>query len=124
MHKANNKCTDWATPARLVPPDWSDESGPAITPNWEAPVRPVPLTGQTGSVQPEHKAKGVRAIWSKVIRLGLQVVLDHFAPFSQHKQYTFQFMHQNLAIESLKYYNKVQTHNSTTNVLKSTKIKF
>jgi hypothetical protein len=34
-------------------------------------------------------------------------------------------MHHNLEIESLNYYNKVQTHNSTdTNVLKSTKIKF
>jgi hypothetical protein len=67
----------------------------------------------------------VRAIWSKVIRPGLQAGLDHFAPFSQHKQYTIQFMHHNLAIESLKYYNKVQTHSSThTNVLKSTKIKF
>jgi hypothetical protein len=31
-------------------------------------------------------------------------------------------MHHNLAIKSLKYYNKVQTHSSThTNVLKSTK---
>jgi hypothetical protein len=31
----------------------------------------------------------------------------------------------NLAIESLNYYNKVQTHSNThTNVLKSTKIKF
>jgi hypothetical protein len=33
-------------------------------------------------------------------------------------------MHHNLAIKSLKYYDKVQTHNIThTNVLKSTKIK-
>jgi hypothetical protein len=34
-------------------------------------------------------------------------------------------MYHNLAIESLNYYNNVQTHSSThTNVLKSTKIKF
>jgi hypothetical protein len=66
-------------------PDRSDWSGPAKTPNWVAPVRPVPLTDQTGQVQPEHKAKGVRAIWSRVIRPGLQADLDHFAPFSQHK---------------------------------------
>jgi hypothetical protein len=105
-------------------PDRSDRSGPTNTPNWAAPVRPVLLTSQTGQVQSEHKEKRVHAIWSKVIRLGLQAGLDHFAPFSQHKQYTIQFMHYNLAIESLKYYNKVQTHSSThTNVLKSTKMK-
>jgi hypothetical protein len=74
----------------------SDRSG------WAAPVRPVPLTGQTGQVQLEHKAKSVRAIWSRVIRPGLQASLDHFAPFSQHKQYTIQYMHHNLAIKSLK----------------------
>jgi hypothetical protein len=63
--------------------DRSDRSGPANTHNWEAPVRPVPLTGQ---VQSAHKATEVRAIWSKVIMPGLQAGLDHFAPFSQYKQ--------------------------------------
>jgi hypothetical protein len=100
----------------------SDRSGPGSTLNWAAPVRPMP---QTYQVQPEHKAKRVCAIWSKVIRPRLQASLDHFAPFSQHKQYKIQFMHHNLAIESLNYYNMVQTHISThTNVLKSTKMKF
>jgi hypothetical protein len=66
--------------------DRSDWSGPANTHNWAVPVRPVPLTGQTGQVQSTHKAAGVRAIWSKVIRPGLQADLDHLAPFSQHKQ--------------------------------------
>jgi hypothetical protein len=66
--------------------DRSDRSGLASTPNWEAPVRPMPLTGQTGHVHPEHKANNVCAIWTKVNRPGLQVGLDHFAPFSQHKQ--------------------------------------
>jgi hypothetical protein len=70
----------------------SDRSG------WAAPVRPVPLTGQTGQVQPEHKAKSVRAIWSRVIRPGLQASLDHFATQTIHIQY----MHHNLAIKSLK----------------------
>jgi hypothetical protein len=65
--------------------DRSDRSGPANTHNWAAPVRPVPLTGQTGQVQLAHKAIEVRAIWSKVIRLGLQAGLDHLVPFSQHK---------------------------------------
>jgi hypothetical protein len=69
--------------------DRSDRSGPANTHNWAAPVRPVPLTGQTGQVQSAHKAAKVRAIWSKVIRPGLQASLDHFAPFSQHKQTSF-----------------------------------
>jgi hypothetical protein len=41
----------------------------------------MPLTGQIGQVQPEHKAKSVRTIWSRVIRPGLQAGLDHFAPF-------------------------------------------
>jgi hypothetical protein len=100
-------------------PDRSDRSGPASTPNWAAPVRPMPLTGQTGQVQSEHKATRVCAIWSKVIRPGFQDGLDHFAPFSQHKQYTIQFMHHNLAIELLKYYNKVQTHSSTHTMLSS-----
>jgi hypothetical protein len=72
-----------------------------------------------------RKKKGVRAIWARVIRMGLQAGLDHFAPFSQHKQCIIQNMHHNLAIKSFKYYNKVQTHSSThINVLKSTKIKF
>jgi hypothetical protein len=66
-----------------------DRSGPATTSNWAAPVRPVPPTGQTGQVQLEHKATGVRAIWSKVIKPGLQADLDHFAPFSQHKHTPF-----------------------------------
>jgi hypothetical protein len=71
------------------------------------------------------KQKGVCAIWSKVIRPGLQAGLDHFAPFSQHKQHINQYMHHNLEIESLNYSNKVQTHSSThTNVLKTTRIKF
>jgi hypothetical protein len=70
-------------------PDRSDRSGPASTPNWAAQVRPVPLTGQTGQVQLEHKATGVHAIWSKVISPGLQAGLDHFAPFSQHKHTPF-----------------------------------
>jgi hypothetical protein len=101
-----------------------DRSSPASTPNWAAPVIPVPMTGQTGQVQSERKAKRVCAI-SKVIRVVLQASLEHFAPFSQHKPYTIQFMHHNLATESLNYYNKVQTHSSThTNVLKFTKIKF
>jgi hypothetical protein len=69
--------------------DRSDRSGPANTHDWAAPVRPVPLTGQTGQVQSAHKATEVRAIWSKVIRPGLQAGLDHFAPFSQHKQTPF-----------------------------------
>jgi hypothetical protein len=67
-------------------PDRSDRSGPANTHDWAAPVWSVPLTGQTGQVQSAHKATEVRAIWSKVIGLGLQAGLDHFAPFSQHKQ--------------------------------------
>jgi hypothetical protein len=70
------------------PTDRSDRSGPANTHDWAAPVRPVPLT-QTGQVQSAHKATEVRAIWSKVIRPGLQAGLDHFAPFSQHKQAPF-----------------------------------
>jgi hypothetical protein len=69
--------------------DRSDQSGPANTHDWAAPVRSVPLTGQTGQVQLTHKATEVRAIWSKVIRPGLQAGLDHFAPFSQHKQTPF-----------------------------------
>jgi hypothetical protein len=70
-------------------PDRSDRSGPASSLNWAAPVRPVPLTGQTGQVQSAHKATEVRAIWSKVIMPGLQAGLDHLAPFSQHKQTPF-----------------------------------
>jgi hypothetical protein len=70
-------------------PDRSDWSCPANTHDWAASVRPVPLTGQTGQVQSAHKATQVRAIWSKVIRPGLQAGLDHFAPFSQHKQTPF-----------------------------------
>jgi hypothetical protein len=62
--------------------DRSDRSGPASTHNWDAPVRTVPLTGQTGQVQSAHKGAELRAIWSKVIRPGLQAGLDHFAPFS------------------------------------------
>jgi hypothetical protein len=69
--------------------DRSDRSGPANTSNWAPPVRPVPQTSQTGQVQSAHKATEVRAIWSKVIMLGLQAGLDHFAPFSQHKQASF-----------------------------------
>jgi hypothetical protein len=69
--------------------DRSDWSVPANTLDGAAPVRPVPLTGQTGHVQSTHKATKVRAIWSKVIRSGLQAGLDHFAPFSQHKQTPF-----------------------------------
>jgi hypothetical protein len=69
--------------------DRSDGSGPANTHNWAAPVRLVPLTGQTGQVQSAHKATGVRAIWSKVISPGLQAGLDHLAKFSQHKQTPF-----------------------------------
>jgi hypothetical protein len=69
--------------------DRSDRLGPANTHNWAAPVRPVPLTGQTGQVQSAHKAIEVCAIWSKVIMPGLQAGLDHFAPFSQHKQTPF-----------------------------------
>jgi hypothetical protein len=71
------------------PPDRSDRSAPANTHGWAAPVRPVPLTGQTDQVQSAHKATEVRAIWSKVIGLGLQAGLDHVAPFSQHKQTPF-----------------------------------
>jgi hypothetical protein len=63
--------------------DRLDRSGPASTLSWAAPVRPMPLTGQ---VQPEHEASSVCAIWTKVIRPGLQAGLDHFAPFSQHNQ--------------------------------------
>jgi hypothetical protein len=70
-------------------PDRSDWSGPANTHDWAAPVRLVPLTGQTGQVQSEHTATEVRAIWSKVIGPGLQAGLDHFAPFSQHNQTPF-----------------------------------
>jgi hypothetical protein len=69
--------------------DRSDQSGPANTHDWAAPVRRVPLTGQTGQAQSAHKATKVRAILSKVIRPGLQAGLDHFAPFSQHKQRPF-----------------------------------
>jgi hypothetical protein len=69
--------------------DQSDRSDPANTHNWAAPVRPVPLTSQTGQVQSAHKATEVHAIWSKVIGPGLQAGLDHFAPFSQHKQVSF-----------------------------------
>jgi hypothetical protein len=69
--------------------DRSDRSGPANTHDWAAPVKPVPLTGQTGQVQSAHKATEVRAIWSKVIMPGLQAGLDHFTPFSQHKQTPF-----------------------------------
>jgi hypothetical protein len=47
------------------------------------------LTGQHRSNQSTHKATGVRAIWFKVIKPGLQAGLDHFAPFSQHKQSPF-----------------------------------
>jgi hypothetical protein len=36
--------------------DRSDWSVPANTRNWAAPVRPVPLTGQTDQVQSAHKA--------------------------------------------------------------------
>jgi hypothetical protein len=52
------------------------------------PVRPVSSiqnttlgdTSQTGAqVQPGHKARNVRAIWAKMIRLGLQANLEHFA---------------------------------------------
>jgi hypothetical protein len=46
----------------------------------------MPLTGQIGQVQPENKAESVRAIWFKGFKPGLQAGLDHFAPFSQHKQ--------------------------------------
>jgi hypothetical protein len=67
----------------------TDRSGPANTHDWAAPVRPVPLIGQPGQVQSAHKATEVHAIWSKVIRPGLQAGLDHFAPFSQHKQTPF-----------------------------------
>jgi hypothetical protein len=63
----------------------------------------MPMTGQTGRCSQSTKQKGVHAIWSKVIRAVLQADLDHFASFSQHKQYTIQFMHHNLAIESLNY---------------------
>jgi hypothetical protein len=71
------------------------------------------------------KQNDVCGIWSRVITPGLQADLDHFSPFSQHKQYIIQYMHHNLAIKSLNYYNKVQAHGSThTNFLKSTKIKF
>jgi hypothetical protein len=69
--------------------DRSDRSGLASPLNWAAPIRPVPLTGQTGQVQSAHKAAEVRAIWSKVIMTGLQAGLDHLAPFSQHKQTPF-----------------------------------
>jgi hypothetical protein len=69
--------------------DRSDRSGPANAHVWAAPVKPVPLTGQTSQVQSVHKAIEVCAIWSKVIRPGLQAGLDHFAPFRQHKQTPF-----------------------------------
>jgi hypothetical protein len=69
--------------------DRSDRSGPVNRHNWAAPVRPVPLTGQTGQVQLAHKETEVRAIWSKVIGPGLQAGLDHFAPFRLHKQTPF-----------------------------------
>jgi hypothetical protein len=69
--------------------DRSDWSGLANTHDWVPPVRPVPLTGQTDQVQSTHKATEVRAIWSEVIRPRLQAGLDHFAPFSQHKQTPF-----------------------------------
>jgi hypothetical protein len=85
MHKA--KEMHWlGSTGQTGATDRSDRSGPANTHNWAAPVRLVPLTGQTGQVQSAHKATEVRAIWSKVIMPGLQAGLDHFAPFSQHKQ--------------------------------------
>jgi hypothetical protein len=65
----------------------TDRSGPANTLDWAAPVRPVPLIGQTSRVQSAHKATWVRAIWSKMIRPGLQAGLDHLAPFSQHNKH-------------------------------------
>jgi hypothetical protein len=74
------------------------------------PLHKLGGTSQIGQVQLEHKEKGVRAIWSRVIRLGLQAGLDHFAPFSQHKQYIIQYMHHSLAIKSLNYYNKRFKH--------------
>jgi hypothetical protein len=46
----------------------------------------VTLTGKTGQAQLAHKAIEVHAIWSKVIRPGVQAGLDHLAPFSQHNK--------------------------------------
>jgi hypothetical protein len=84
--QSKEKCTWLGSTGQTGVPDRSDQSGPANTHNWAAPVRPVPLTGQTGQVQSAHKATRVRAIWSKVIMPGLQAGSDHLAPFSQHKQ--------------------------------------
>jgi hypothetical protein len=106
-------------------PDRSNRSGPTSTQTGRHRLDRCPCQVRPVRSSQSTKQKGVGAIWSILIRLGLQTGLDHFAPFSQHKQYIIQDMHHNLAMKSLKYYNKVQTHSSTyTNVLKSTYIKF
>jgi hypothetical protein len=120
MHKAKRSA--------LTGQHRSDRYHWPVRPVWSSQHTQLGGTGQTGAltgqVHSAHKATRVHAIWSKVTRPGLQAILDPLLHLANTTN-TIQFMHHSLAIESLKYYNKVQTLSSThTNVLKSTKIKF
>jgi hypothetical protein len=77
--ESKEKCTDWAAPVRPVRSSQHTRLG--------GTGQTGALSDQTGQVQSAHKAIGVRAIWSKMIRPGLQAGLDHLAPFSQHNKH-------------------------------------